>query len=280
MSDEKRKGLALLREPFPAHQISFLPKPFKRDSPKGNCTVCGSYHALPATHLEYVGHAALTYRLLDVDPEWSWEPLALDQDGLPRFDTSGGLWIKLTVCGMTRLGYGHAETSQYKDVGAREKEIIGDALRNAAMRFGAALDLWHKGDLHGHDEEGKRDGPEGLPSPKRGVESNPGGKPKPPTSPGPVPAKDLSGHGDEQPAPKALAPHPDGVGPSEAQIKRLFAIKTKVGWTDGQLKDVIAQCYGISSTKDLHWMQYDQLTKLMELKKTPGQVIERVMSEP
>ncbi|HEX7822877.1 MAG TPA: hypothetical protein VF463_19950 [Sphingobium sp.] len=26
---------------------------------------------------------------------------------------------------------------------AREKEVIGDALRNAAMRFGAALDLWH-----------------------------------------------------------------------------------------------------------------------------------------
>jgi hypothetical protein len=28
------------------------------------------------------------------------------------------------------------------------KERIGDALRNAGMRFGAALDLWHKGDLH------------------------------------------------------------------------------------------------------------------------------------
>jgi hypothetical protein len=32
------------------------------------------------------------------------------------------------------------------------KEIIGDALRNAAMRFGAALDLWHKGDLHVDDD--------------------------------------------------------------------------------------------------------------------------------
>jgi hypothetical protein len=28
------------------------------------------------------------------------------------------------------------------------KERIGDALRNAGMRFGAALELWHKGDLH------------------------------------------------------------------------------------------------------------------------------------
>ena len=32
------------------------------------------------------------------------------------------------------------------------KERIGDALRNAAMRFGAALDLWHKGELHAHLE--------------------------------------------------------------------------------------------------------------------------------
>jgi hypothetical protein len=33
------------------------------------------------------------------------------------------------------------------------KERIGDALRNAAMRFGAALDLWHKGDLHKDQNE-------------------------------------------------------------------------------------------------------------------------------
>jgi len=31
--------------------------------------------------------------------------------------------------------------------------VIGDALRNAAMRFGAALDLWHKGTLHLEEEE-------------------------------------------------------------------------------------------------------------------------------
>ena len=33
------------------------------------------------------------------------------------------------------------------------KERIGDALRNAAMRFGAALDLWHKGELHVNEPE-------------------------------------------------------------------------------------------------------------------------------
>lgn len=141
------KGLKKLREPFPAHQILKLPKPYKKDAPKGNCKECGGYHGLPAAHLDYVGHAALTDRLLDADPAWGWEPLATI-NGLPAFDESGGLWIRLTVCGVTRLGYGNAEAKTYMDVGARTKEVIGDALRNAAMRFGCALDLWHKGDLH------------------------------------------------------------------------------------------------------------------------------------
>jgi hypothetical protein len=100
-------------------------------------------------HLDYVGHAALTDRLLDVDPA-----VVVGADGPgagwpPAFDRNGGLWIKLTVCGVTRLGYGNADG---KAGGDAVKEIIGDALRNAAMRFGAALDLWHKGDLHAHEE--------------------------------------------------------------------------------------------------------------------------------
>lgn len=148
-------GLAKLRAPFLPHQISKLPKPtqaqtdaVKADFRKGiRCEVCGSWHHPDVVHLDYVGHAALTDRLLDVDPNWSWEPAAL-RDGLPAFDGTGGLWIKLTVCGVTRLGYGHAAAKPKADPGSREKEVIGDALRNAAMRFGAALDLWHKGDLH------------------------------------------------------------------------------------------------------------------------------------
>ena len=124
--------LKKLREPFPPEQIGKLPK--------GGVT------------LDFVGHGYLTQRLLDVDPLWSWEPLASDENGLPRFDEFGGLWIKLTVCGVTRLGYG--------DAGGRKgsnavKEIIGDALRNAGMRFGMALDLWSKGD------------PDAPPPPKR-----------------------------------------------------------------------------------------------------------------
>lgn len=144
MSDISEQ-LKKLRVPFEKHQISKLPKPYKKDSPKGRCDECGGYHGLPAMHLDYVGHAALTDRLLDVDPTWSWEPLSLDANGLPALDKDGGLWIKLTICGVTRLGYGDA---QGKLGGDATKERIGDALRNAAMRFGAALELWHKGILH------------------------------------------------------------------------------------------------------------------------------------
>ena len=109
-----------------------------------SCSVCGGWHHPKAIHLDYVGHAALTDRLLDADPKWNWEPVAFGPDGNPLM-VNGGLWIRLTVDGVTRLGYGDAQQKQGHNA---IKEAIGDALRNAAMRFGAALDLWHKGDLH------------------------------------------------------------------------------------------------------------------------------------
>lgn len=168
--------LAKLREPFPPRQISKLPKETRaqieaRKADKNlmvwKCPICGGPHHKNAVHLDYVGHAALTDRLLDTDPAWSWEPLALD-NGLPALDRNGGLWIKLTVCGVTRLGYGSADG---KSGGDAIKEIIGDALRNAAMRFGAALDLWHKGDLHGdEDSEAASVAREAAPSQKDGDE--------------------------------------------------------------------------------------------------------------
>jgi hypothetical protein len=165
------EGLALLRAPFPAHQISKLPKPTKKqteelkaDFKKGQrCGLCGGWHQSDVVHLDYVGHAALTDRLLDADPAWTWEPLAMG-DGLPIMDNMGGMWIKLTVCGVTRLGYGHAGS---KEGGDAIKEVIGDALRNAAMRFGAALELWHKGDLHKDEDE-----PKSLGSAQNGTDAN------------------------------------------------------------------------------------------------------------
>lgn len=168
----QQTALAKLREPFEPHQISLLPKQMRRDdrerfpcradSPdfrkaSADGRECGGFHAR-SIHLDYVGHAALTDRLLEADPLWFWEPMARTEQGLPLFDKDGGLWIRLCVAGMSRLGYGD---SQGKTGPNATKEAIGDALRNAGMRFGAALDLWHKGDLHDASEAQGR--PENAP---------------------------------------------------------------------------------------------------------------------
>jgi hypothetical protein len=91
--------------------------------------------------LDYVSHAWVTDRLLEVDPSWTWEPVAFDESGLPKFDENGGLWIKLTVCGVTRYGYGEPQGRDKFDM---KKGSIGNAIRNGSMRFGVALDLWTK----------------------------------------------------------------------------------------------------------------------------------------
>jgi hypothetical protein len=127
MPEAIKPDLLALRKPFPPEAIGKLPR--------------------GGAKLDYVGHADVTARLLDVDPAWNWEPLAYEDGGLPRFDLDKngnpvGFWIKLTVHDVTRLGYGSCPSDQRDAV----KVLIGDALRNAAMRFGVALDLWAKGD--------------------------------------------------------------------------------------------------------------------------------------
>lgn len=141
MNDKIPEWHEQLRAPFPREVVGKLPKPYKRDSAKGQCRECGGYHGLPAAHLDYVGHAAVTDRLLSVDPEWSWEPMAVDEMGLPALDRQGNLWIRLTIHGVTRIGVGDAGN------GKGPKEAVGDAIRNGAMRFGVALDLWSKEEL-------------------------------------------------------------------------------------------------------------------------------------
>ena len=166
----------VLARPFPSDQIEILPKPYKKDSPKGKCAECGGYHGLPAVHLDYIGHAGITMRLNEVDPTWNWEPLALAPNGLPLI-TNDGLWIKLTVLGVTRLGFGDA---QGKSGPNAVKELIGDALRNAAMRFGVGTYLWSKSEAalalkerQGGDEDPS---PQTSPKPLNGNGANGNGK--------------------------------------------------------------------------------------------------------
>lgn len=152
-----QEHLALMAK-FDASEINKLPKPTQKQTQevKNNyqagirCGECGGWHHPKVVHLDYVGHAALTKRLLNVDPEWFWQPVSVDENDQPLFDKTGGLWIELTICGVTRLGYGDAPG---KSGGNAIKEIIGDALRNAAMRFGVALDLWSKSELHQEEDE-------------------------------------------------------------------------------------------------------------------------------
>lgn len=107
---------------------------------KKRCKACKNFITDAHMHIDYLGHAHVTERLLDVDPDWDWDALAYNPStGLPQFDESGGLWIRLTVCGKSRIGYGGADGKRGDDA---VKETIGDAIKNAAMRFGVGLALW------------------------------------------------------------------------------------------------------------------------------------------
>lgn len=127
----------------PTEAVDQLPKPTSKDNKKGRCNECGGWHGLPAVHLDYVGHAWVTRALIEADPLWSWEPMALSDAGEPLVVNAGGhlrMWIRLTVHGKSLPAVGTCPASKPEP----EKELVGDALRNGAMRFGIALSLWAK----------------------------------------------------------------------------------------------------------------------------------------
>ena len=93
--------------------------------------------------LDFVGHADVTKMLIEIDPEWTWEPAAFSADGLPAYRVENGMahmagW--LTLCGVRRLGIGSVMHNKPDLL----KELVSDFLRNAAMRFGVCLSLWTK----------------------------------------------------------------------------------------------------------------------------------------
>ena len=144
-------ALRRIQEPFPAEQIGKLPRVTCPDCSKKRCQqhvkkkcpICNAYVSERHIHIDFVGHADLTFKLLELDPLWTWEPMAFDADGLPAVRERNGMlnmWIQLTFGGVTRPGVGTVQSGKPD----AEKELIGNALRNAAMRFGAALDLWSK----------------------------------------------------------------------------------------------------------------------------------------
>ena len=167
MSDEKWKAL---QEPFGADEIELLPRATgdKDKRTKQKCAECGGYHEFPCIHLSYVGHAGITMRLNDVDPEWTWEPMGRDERGLPALDAQGGLWAYLTILGVTKPAYGDPGLNwkNQSKAGTPDgmKEAIGDMLRNGAMRFGVGTQLWSKSDRAKNDlvRAGEDDDEEGT----------------------------------------------------------------------------------------------------------------------
>jgi hypothetical protein len=93
--------------------------------------------------LDFVGHADVTKMLIEIDPEWTWEPTAFDTNGLPAYRVENGMahmagW--LTILGVRRLGIGSVMHNKPDLL----KELISDFIRNASMRFGVCLSLWTK----------------------------------------------------------------------------------------------------------------------------------------
>ena len=98
-------------------------------------------------NLAYVSHAEITRILIEIDPMWNWQPVAW-VEGRPAIHESNGMatmWATLTLLGKSLLGVGSVRA----DKPDFEKELVGDFLRNAAMRFGICLSLWSKQDWEG-----------------------------------------------------------------------------------------------------------------------------------
>lgn len=166
VTDEQKTKLLELMVPFAPEQIGKLPrvtcpdcsdrrkKCENKNHIKKRCSTCNATISPKHIHIDFVGHANVTRRLLEVDPLWTWEPFALDESGLPLVDTDSlgnpvGMWIKLTLCGHTRPGYGSVPSNQHDAI----KVLIGDAIRNAAQRFGVALDQWITGEREAPESE-------------------------------------------------------------------------------------------------------------------------------
>lgn len=130
----------------PAELLSKLPKPTSRENTKGHCSECGGWHGLPAVHLDYMGHADVTLALIEIDPTFDYGWIT-DPDGAMIIREQGKRLVLegwLQVHGVKRLCVGTCDAGKMEP----EKELIGDLLRNGAMRFGVATGLWSKSDAH------------------------------------------------------------------------------------------------------------------------------------
>lgn len=125
------------------------------------------------TRLDYMGHAAVTRALIEVDPEWNWGLGWADGEGhIDAFAMTNPaqptvMLGTLTVLGVTRQCVGTVDRWKGPDT---FKELIGDLLRNGAMRFGIGTALWSKSQWEALPESS--DGGEGTATPRAGAPSD------------------------------------------------------------------------------------------------------------
>ncbi len=119
------------------------------------------------TQLDFVGHADITRILIEIDPLWWWEPCGW-VNGRPAIHVENGMatmWAYMYVHDKPMLGVGSVRADKQE----LDKELVGDFLRNAAMRFGISLALWTKNeweDLSGHAPAPQKSIPARKPAPK------------------------------------------------------------------------------------------------------------------
>ena len=117
--------------------------------------------------LDFVGHADITRILIEIDPLWTWEPCGWI-GGTPDIQIENGIatmWARLTILEKTMIGVGSARA----DKGDYLKELIGDFLRNASMRFGICLSLWTKSEW---EDLGGTQKPAGAPQTSKTTQSD------------------------------------------------------------------------------------------------------------
>jgi hypothetical protein len=123
------------------------------------CAKCKTNVTEAHTCLDFVGHADVRARLCEADPEWTWAPFDFPGSGSLILSDGHpvGLWITLTVGGVSKPGYGSVDKGKPEAM----KELIGDALRNAGLSFGIAWKLWAKGERSSGEGEGGQSGASG-----------------------------------------------------------------------------------------------------------------------
>lgn len=235
-----------LAEPFPSEKI-------KQKRGQGGRT------------MSYISHGLVTERLNDVDPGWSSEVLTehiyKDQSGRLHCE---GVTISLTVNGVTRV---EAGGPQRQDGFANEiKNAYSDALKRAAMRFGVALEMWESLVDAEYDEDAHPDFYGGQP------DFPPTREWGPPQRQNTAPAERRQNTPQPQPSrpTRAVSPPQQAnqyVGPggvTEPQIRNLFRLGKKLGWSEDNFHQELFTAWGVESTKELTKQQASDWIKALK----------------